>query len=43
MFSKMPFGLMNVGTTLERNMEIDFAEEKDMFVVIYMDEITIYS
>ena len=34
---------MNAGATFQRAMDIDFAEEKDKFVVIYMDDITIYS
>ena len=43
MYSKMPFGLMNVGATFQRAMDIAFSEEKDKFVVIYLDDITVYS
>ena len=43
MYSKMPFGLMNVGVTFQRAMDIAFSEEKDKFVVIYLDDITVYS
>ena len=43
MYAKMPFGLMNAGTTFQRVMDIAFSEEKDKFVVIYMDDITIFS
>ena len=43
MYAKMPFGLMNVGTTFQCAMDIDFADERDSFVVIYMDNITVYS
>ena len=43
MYSKMPFGLMNVGATFQRSMYISFSEEKDKFVVIYLDDITVYS
>ena len=39
----MPFGLMNVGATFQRAMDIAFADERERFVVIYMDGITIYS
>ena len=43
MYAKMPFGLMNVGATFQRAMDIAFADEKEKFVVIYMDDITVYS
>ena len=43
MYAKMPFGLMNVGATFQRAMDIVFFEDKDRFVVIYLDDITIYS
>ena len=43
MYAKMPFGLMNVGDNFQRAIDIDFVEEKDKFVVIYMDDITIFS
>ena len=43
MYAKIPFGLMNVGTTFQHAMDIAFVEEKDKFVVVYMDDITIYS
>ena len=42
MYAKMPFGLMNAGATFQCAMEIAFADERDRFVVIYMDYITIY-
>ena len=34
---------MNAGATFQRAMDIYFAEEKDNFVVIYMDDIRVYS
>jgi ribonuclease HI len=43
MYAKMPFGLMNVGATFQRAMDIAFIGEKDKFVVIYLDDITIFS
>ena len=43
MYVKIPFGLMNAWATFQRAMDIDFVEEKDKFVVIYMDDITFYS
>ena len=43
MYSKMPFGLINVGATFQRVVDIAFLEERDKFVVIYLDDITIFS
>ena len=34
---------MNVGATFQRAMDIDFVGEKEKFVVIYLDDITVYS
>lgn len=43
-YNKSPFGLMNVGATfLQRDMDIAFVEERDKFIVIYLDNITIFS
>ena len=39
----MLFGLMNTGATLQRAMDIAFSEEKDKYVVIYLDDITVFS
>ena len=39
----MPFRLMNVGATFQRAMDIAFVGEKDKFVLIYLDDITVYS
>ena len=43
MYAKMPFGLMNVGATFQRAMDIAFVRLKDKFVIIYLDEFTVYS
>eukprot|EP00253_Pinus_taeda_P006823 PITA_06823 len=43
MYAKMPFGLMNAGATFQRAMDITFAEEKDKSVVVYLDDITVFS
>ena len=43
MYDKIPFGLMNAGATFHRAMDIAFVEEKDKFLVIYLDDITIFS
>jgi hypothetical protein len=34
---------MNAGATFQRAMDIDFIGEKDKFVVIYLDDITMFS
>jgi hypothetical protein len=43
MYEKMPFRLMNTRATFQRDMNINFIGEKDRFVVIYLDDITIFS
>jgi hypothetical protein len=43
MYVKMPFGLMNVGATFQRGMDITFVEEVGRFIVIYLDDIIVYS
>jgi len=43
MYDKMPFGLMNAGATFQRAMDIAFVGEKEKFMVIYLDDITIFS
>jgi len=43
MYVKMPFELMNAGANFQRAMDIPFTEEKDRFVVIYLDDITVFS
>jgi hypothetical protein len=43
MYVKMPFGLMNVGATFQREMDISFVDELGRFIVIYLDDVTVYS
>jgi hypothetical protein len=43
MYAKIPFGLMNARETFQRAMDITFVGERDNFLVIYMDEIKIFS
>jgi hypothetical protein len=43
MYVKMHFGLMNVGATIQREMDIDFVDELGRFIFIYLDDITIFS
>ena len=43
MYAKIPFRLMNVGATFQRAMDIAFVGLKDKFVLIYLDDLTVYS
>ena len=43
MYAKIPFGLMNVGATFQRAMDIGFVGLKDKFILIYLDDLTVYS
>jgi hypothetical protein len=43
MYDKMTFGLMNAGATFQCAMDIAFIDERDIFVVIYLDDLTIFS
>ena len=42
-YVKIPFGLMNVGATFQREMDIAFSDEIGNFIVLYLDDITVYS
>ena len=39
----MPFGLINAGATLQREMDIAFRGLIGQFVIIYLDDITVFS
>lgn len=43
MYVKIPFGLMNAGANFQRAMDIAFAKEIHEFLVIYLDDINIFS
>jgi hypothetical protein len=43
MYAKMSFGLMNAGIMFQRAMDIAFVGKRDKFVVIYLDDITVFS
>jgi transcriptional regulator of aromatic amino acid metabolism len=43
MYAKMPFELMNARAMFQRAMDIVFIREKDQLVVIYLDDITVFS
>ena len=42
-YQKMPFGLINAGATFQRAIDIAFKGLVNKSVVIYLDDITIYS
>jgi hypothetical protein len=43
MYAKIPFSLMNIEATFHRDMEIEFSEEMDKCIAIYLDDIIVYS
>ena len=43
MYVKIPFGLMNDGETFQRAMEIAFSEELGYFIIIYLDDVIVFS
>lgn len=43
MYDKMSFGWMNARATFERAMDISFVDERDKFVVIYLDDRIVFS
>ena len=43
MHAKMPFRLMNAGDTFQRAMDLDFVGLKDKYVLIYLDDLIVYS
>eukprot|EP00253_Pinus_taeda_P013539 PITA_13539 len=42
-YAKMPFGLKNVGATFQCAMDIAFTNEKDVLLVVYLDDLNIFS
>ena len=42
-YFKMPFGLKNAGATFQCAMDIAFAKEIHDFLVIYLDDLTVFS
>eukprot|EP00253_Pinus_taeda_P011791 PITA_11791 len=42
-YAKMPFGLKNAGAKFQWAMDMAFANEKDVFLVVYLDDLTVFS
>ena len=42
MYVKIHFGLMNAGETFQRAMDIAFSEELGLFIIIYLDDVTVF-
>ena len=42
-YRKMPFGLTNAGATFQKAMEMAFKSMPKKFVLIYLDDIIVYS
>ena len=42
-YRRMPFGLINAGATFQRDMDIDFRGLVGRSVVVYLDDVTIFS
>ena len=42
-YAKMPFGLKNSRATFQRAMDIAFENEKDVFLAVYLDDLTVFS
>jgi hypothetical protein len=42
-YRKMPFGLINVGATFQRAMDIAFHGLINQSIVVYLDDITVFS
>ena len=42
-YVKMPFGLKNLEATFQRAMDIAFSKEIHDFLVIYLDDLTVFS
>ena len=42
-YCKMSFGLTNIGETFQKEIEIAFKSMLEKFVLVYLDDITMYS
>lgn len=42
-YNRIPFGLINVGATFQRAIDLSFGHMKYKIIVIYLDDLTIFS
>ena len=42
-YRNMPFGLINVGATFQREMDATFRGLINHFVIVYLDDVTVFS
>ena len=42
-YKRMPFGLINAGATFQREMDVEFRGLISKCVVVYLDDVTVYS
>lgn len=42
-YKRMPFGLINAGATFQRAMDIAFRDLVGKCIIIYMDDLTVFS
>jgi hypothetical protein len=42
-YRKMPFGLINAGATFQRAMDIAFRGLINQYVIVYLDDVTVFS
>ena len=42
-YNRMPFGLINAGATFQRAMDLSFSDLKNRIIMIYLDDLTIFS
>ena len=43
MYARMPFGLTNAGATFQRAMDLAFMGKTSEFIVVYLDDLTVFS
>lgn len=42
-YNRMPFGLINVGATFQRVIDLSFGHLRDKIIVIYLDDLNVFS
>lgn len=42
-YNRMPFGLINAGATFQREIDLSFGDLKNKIIVIYLDDLTVFS